>query len=265
MTRVTRARWLVRASMAGGMACGLAVGLATPASSTALISLQLDAPDVTVSFRDTETRDGSHWVVLTPQGGGGSTRRVQVAGQVPSVNRTVVRTVNAGIRPDTGYCAVIETVIPPEEGPMGAFGTTMESNKVCAEPASSPSAATDVSITTIEGEANPPVGTNRNYWVYFTNAGAEAKNVTVDVQTSGSLTMRRPPESGTFNGLQCAASGSGFHCTGGTLPKGVKGQIPLLAMVKSQGPGAVHASISVAGDTVPGNNSQALGVIAVPR
>ncbi|MCB5179271.1 DUF11 domain-containing protein [Streptomyces antimicrobicus] len=265
MRRTTRPRWLLRASVAGGTACGLALGLSTPASSAQLISLQLDAPDITISFRDTEVRDAGHTAVLTPQGGGGEIRRVQVAGQVPGVNRTVVRTVNAGLRPGTGYCAVIETKVAAEEGVFGRFGTTETSNQVCAEPTGSSKAATDVSITNIEGEANPPAGTNRNYWIHFTNSGADATGVTVDVQVSGSLTMRRLPESGTFSGMQCTASGSGFRCTGGTVAKGAKGQVPLLATVKSQGPGAVHASISAEGDTVPGNNSQALGVIAVPR
>ncbi|WP_371678466.1 hypothetical protein [Streptomyces sp. NBC_01276] len=67
--------------------------------------------------------------------------------------------------------------------------------------------------------------------------------------------------SGTFNGFQCSAVGAsggatgGFRCTGGTLKAGEKGQIPLLATVAKKGFGAVHASISVAGDTNASNNS----------
>ncbi|MFD9333985.1 hypothetical protein ACFWBF_06150 [Streptomyces sp. NPDC060028] len=243
----------------------MAIGLASPASAASLVSVVLDAPYATVTFRDTDTRDQSHTLILTPQNAGGESRRIVVAGEVPSVNRTVVKMVNAGIRPGVAYCAVVETAVKGEDGILGSFGTTTTSNKVCSEGAGSANAPTDVSIGSIEGEASPQAGTNRNYWVSYANSGADAKGVTVDVQTSGSITMRRPPESGTFHGMQCAASGTGFHCTGGTIPKGAKGQIPLLATVKNAGPGAIHATISVAGDPNPGNNSQTLGVIAVPK
>lgn len=247
------------------MACGLAVGLAAPASAGAarLTSVQLDAPDVTVSFRDTDPRDGSHTLVLRPQGAG-EIRRVTVAGEVPGVNRTVVRTVNAGIRADLAYCAVIESKIKEEGGLIGKFGGTETSNEVCSQGAGSADAPSDVSIGSVTGEANPAAGTNRNYWISYRNAGADAKDVTVTVQTSGSITMRRAPESGTFNGMQCAAAGTGFRCTGGTLPKGANGQVPLLATVKSADPGAIHATITATGDPNTGNNAQTLGILAVP-
>ncbi|MFJ6795299.1 hypothetical protein [Streptomyces sp. NPDC091268] len=265
MTGKTRLRWVYRASIGTGMACGTALGLASPAAATTLNSVVLDAPYVTVSFRDTYPNDSDSTLVLTPKSGGGEVRRIRVAGEVPSVNRTVVKRVNAGISPGVAYCAVVETTTRAEEGIAGRFGGTFTSNRTCSEAAGSANAPAEVSIGSITGEENPPAGTNRNYWISYSNSGADAKGVTVDVQTSGSLTMRRPPESGTFHGMQCAASGTGFRCSGGTLPKGAKGEIPLLAMVKNAGPGAIHATISVAGDPNPGNNAQTLGVIAVPR
>ncbi|MGW6945893.1 hypothetical protein [Streptomyces xanthophaeus] len=269
MTGKTRLRWMYRASIGTGMACGLAIGLATPASAATLVSLQLDAPDVTVSFRDTDTLDSKHTLVLRPQGGAGEVRRVVVAGEVPSVNRTVVKTVNAGIKAGVAYCAVIETTIRPDEEKgdiLGTpFGTTTDSNEICSEGAGSANAPVDVSIGGITGEANPPTGTNRNYWVSYSNAGGEAKGVVIQVQTSGSLAVRRPPESGTFNGFQCAATGTtGYRCTGGTLAKGAKNQIPVLATVARNGPGAIHATITATGDTNTVNNANTHNVMAVP-
>ncbi|MFD3762304.1 hypothetical protein [Streptomyces sp. NPDC058622] len=265
MTYSPRPRWMYRTSVGTAMACGLAIGLATPASAgpARLTSVQLDAPDVTVSFRDTDPEDASHTLVLRPQGPG-ETRRVAVAGEVPGVNRTVVKTVNAGIRADLAYCAVIETRTKPGEGIAGKFSVIEISNEVCSKGAGSADAPSDVSIGSVTGEANPAAGTNRNYWISYRNAGADAKDVTVTVQTSGSVTMRRAPESGTFNGMQCAAAGTGFRCTGGTLAKGASGQVPLLATVKSAGPGAIHATITATGDPNTGNNAQTLGILAVP-
>ncbi|MFD7094992.1 COG1361 family protein [Streptomyces xanthophaeus] len=220
----------------------------------------LNAPDVTVTFRDSMANDETNELILRPKGGVGETRRVPIAGEIPGANRTLVKTVNAGITAGVAYCAVVESAY---EGEGMSFGGREISNEVCSEAAGSANAPAEVSIGSITGEENPPAGTNRNYWISYANSGAEAKGVTVNVQTSGSVTMRRAPESGTFNGMQCAASGSGFSCTGGTLPKGAKGQLPLLATIKNAGPGAIHATITVEGDTNPGNNAQTLGILAV--
>ncbi|GLX16760.1 hypothetical protein Slala02_12030 [Streptomyces lavendulae subsp. lavendulae] len=266
MTYKTRMRWLYRASVGTGMTCGLAVGLATPSSASALLSLKLDAPYVTVSFRDTEARDQSNTLILRPQGGGVEVRRIALAGEVPSVNRTVVKTLNAGISPGVAYCATVEVGTRAEEGVTGRFGIRYETSPVCAQPGDSPTAAPDLAIGAITGEANPPAGTNRNYWISYSNSGGDVQGAVIEVVASGSLALRRAPESGTFNGFQCAATGTtGFRCTGGNLPKGTKNQIPLLATVTSAGPGAVHATISAPGDDNPVNNASTEGVIAVPR
>ncbi|MFF5444065.1 hypothetical protein [Streptomyces sp. NPDC012888] len=262
MTHRTRLRWIWRTSIGGAASLGLVLTLASPAPAAQLISLELDAPNVTVTFRDTDPGDVSHEIVLTPQGPGATVRKVPLSGPVPGVNRTSVRMVNAGITPGIKYCARVSTV---ENNADNVFSARYESNEVCAEPKDSPTAPGDVSVVSIQGEANPPAGTNRNYWIHYTNTGADVKGVTMDVQLSGSLTLRRPPESGTFIGFQCSAAGSGFRCTGGTLPKGAKGQLPVLVSVKGPGPGAVHATVGVAGDPVPGNNAQTFTVLSVPR
>ncbi|UQW99878.1 DUF11 domain-containing protein [Streptomyces sp. RerS4] len=229
------------------------------------MSVQLDAPDVTVTFRDTDPDDSRHILVLRPKDGTGETRRVEVAGEVPSVNRTVVKTVNAGIRAGVAYCAVINTGTRGSEDVGGAFGTNYNSNEVCSEPAGSANAPSDVAIGSITGEENPPAGTNRNYWIGYSNPGADATGVTITVQTSGTVTVRRPPESGTFNGFQCSGGSTGYTCTGGNLPKGTKNQIPVLATITRAGPGAIHATITAEGDPNPGNNRSTLGVLAVSK
>ncbi|MEU8775512.1 hypothetical protein [Streptomyces sp. NPDC048606] len=225
----------------------------------------LDAPDVTVTFRDTHPDDVHTTLVLRPNGVPGETRRIPVAAAVPSENRTVVKTVNAGLRAGVPYCAVLETGTEGGEGPFASFGATYTSNEICSEAAGSANAPSDVAIGSVTGEENPPAGTNRNYWVSYSNAGADAKGVTLTVQTTGSVTVRRPPESGTFNGFQCSGGATGYTCTGGSLAKGTKNQIPVLATIARSGPGAIHATITAEGDPNPGNNATTLPVLAVPK
>ncbi|MEW1639184.1 hypothetical protein AB0469_34650 [Streptomyces sp. NPDC093801] len=137
--------WTYRASVGSVLACGLAVGPATPSSAMSrLVSLKLNAPYVTVSFLDTEPHDKSNVLVLRPQGGG-ETLRVILADEIPGVGKTVVKRLDAGIRPDTAYCAAVEVAIPaepsalPSEPPTAlpepdAIGTVYETGTVCADP-----------------------------------------------------------------------------------------------------------------------------------
>ncbi|MFF4580311.1 hypothetical protein [Streptomyces sp. NPDC001389] len=143
--------WAYRASVGSVLACGLAVGLATPSSAMSrLVSLKLNAPYVTVSFLDTEPHDRSNVLVLRPQGGG-ETLRVILADEIPGVGKTVVRRLDAGIRPDTAYCAAVEVATPaaqepsalPSEPPTAlpepdGVGTVYETGTVCADPPGPP-------------------------------------------------------------------------------------------------------------------------------
>ncbi|WP_412079109.1 hypothetical protein ACLF6K_37950 [Streptomyces xanthophaeus] len=266
MTGRTRLRWLYRASVGIGMACGMALGLATPASAVGplLVSVQLDAPEITVTFRDTDPDDESFTLDAIPWGTTDPPRRnIPLSREIPNVNRTAVRTVNAGIKAGVPYC--VSVVSHTKDILLEQYPSHYRSNTICVHPTGSAGAPADVSIGGITGEANPPSGTNRNYWVSYSNAGADAKGVVIQVQTSGSLSVRRPPESGTFNGFQCSATGTtGYRCTGGTLAKGAKNQIPVLAAVTRNGPGAIHATITAEGDTNPGNNANTHSVMAVP-
>ncbi|MEU8437243.1 hypothetical protein AB0F18_30975 [Streptomyces sp. NPDC029216] len=145
-----RLSWMYRTSVGTAVACGLAVGLATPSSAASkLLSLKLDAPYVTVSFLDTEPHDKSNVLVLRPQGGG-ETLRVILSDEIPGVGKTVVKRVDAGIRPGTGYCAAVEVAtltaevptelpseFPTEPPEPDDVGTIYETGTVCADPSGS--------------------------------------------------------------------------------------------------------------------------------
>ncbi|MEV7545628.1 hypothetical protein [Streptomyces sp. NPDC089915] len=114
-----RLSWTYRASVGAVVACGLAVGLATPSSAASkLLSLKLDAPYVTVSFLDSEPHDKSNVLVLRPQDGG-ETLRVVLSDEVPGVGKTVVKRLDAGIRPHMRYCAAVEVAVLSAEVPTG--------------------------------------------------------------------------------------------------------------------------------------------------
>ncbi|MEU3405957.1 hypothetical protein [Streptomyces sp. NPDC006670] len=142
-----RLSWKYRATVGTVLACGLAVGLATPSSAASkLLSLKLNAPYVTVSFLDTEPHDKSNVLVLRPEGGG-ETLRVILSDEVPGVGKTVVKKLDAGIRPGTRYCAAVEVAVlkaqEPTELPTDFptalpepddVGTIYETGTVCADP-----------------------------------------------------------------------------------------------------------------------------------
>lgn len=255
------------------MACGLALGLASPpaqADGADLLRLELDAPNVTVAFRDLTAYTVRQSLILTPQNQrGGTVLTVNWEGTlVPGEGRVLTKTVNARILPGIGYCGVIETAADSNQGTTDKDDSPIvvkyKSNQICAQPSGKPGGnPADVSVGSIDGEAAPPPNTNRNYWINYANRGTtEAKGVTIQVQATGRMSMRRPPDSGTFNGFQCAASGSGFTCTGGTLPAGAKGQIPFLGRVTGAGPGAIHVTISAPGEANPTNNAQTLTILS---
>ncbi|MFH7599733.1 hypothetical protein WDV06_32230 [Streptomyces racemochromogenes] len=148
---MTRLTWRYRAPVGAVLACGLAVGLATPSSAASrLLSLKLDAPYVTVSFLDTEAHDKSNVLVLRPEGGG-ETVRVILADEIPGVGTTVVKRLDAGIRPGTRYCGAVEVALPAAQEPTAPpselptalpepddVGTIYETGSVCAGPPGSP-------------------------------------------------------------------------------------------------------------------------------
>ncbi|MEU6861963.1 hypothetical protein ABZ924_01600 [Streptomyces sp. NPDC046876] len=282
MTSARRTRRALRLSLGIGMACGLAAATTAPASAAAddpivkaptLLSLRLDAPTAYLTFKDNSEPDILYTITLTEKDNPGYTKIVrQAPGRVPGTGRVATRTAT-GIKPGLAYCATIRATVHYEDTVPNPYNledpVTPESNKVCADPvnASKPqSSPTDLSVGPITGEANPPSGTNRNYWVGYANKGADATGVVLEVWATGPMKLRRPPESGTFSGFTCAASGaSGFRCTGGTVKPGDKGSIPFLISVTGTGNGTVHASISGSGDANTADNGASFDFQAIPR
>ncbi|MEV8531721.1 hypothetical protein [Streptomyces sp. NPDC051211] len=272
-------RRIIRWSVSAATACGLAAGLAPPAvagedpviKAPTLLTLRLDAPTATVTFRDRSDPDVLHYITLTEKENPGYTKIVrQAPGNVPGVGRVATRSVT-GIKPGVAYCATVAVEVAHPDPVLYDLEDPVSepSNKVCAEPtdpAKPQSAPSDLSVGPITGEAKPVMGTNRTYWVQYTNRGAEVKGAVIEVWATGPLQLRRPPDSGTFSGFTCAAAGAaGFRCTGGTVKTGEKGQIPFLAAVARTGSGTIHASITGAGDANTADNGSKLDIQAISR
>ncbi|MFD8024564.1 hypothetical protein [Streptomyces lavendulae] len=260
-----------------------------------ILGLTLDPPNALVTFRD-NVGPGSGGtdigVIVTLQEKDHPAVVLRSKGPgVPGGGRVSTRTVS-GVKPDTTYCAVaqsqvrrdVEDVTDVNDAALGLLnGFTSNSGKVCAggRPGTGTESGTssvpdesgvvisdegalttDVALRSVTGDATGPVNGTRNYWMEYTNEGrTPAKDIVVEVQTSGALAIRRPPDSGTFNGFTCSATGAsggatgGFRCTGGTLGPGESGRIPVLTKITKVGTGTVHASVNTPNDPSRGNNA----------
>ncbi|MEW2415862.1 hypothetical protein AB0953_19360 [Streptomyces sp. NPDC046866] len=275
-----RTRRALHLSLGFGMVCGLAAATTAPAAAAdpivkapTLMTLRLDAPTAYLTFKDNSEPDTLYTITLTEKDNPGYTKIVrQAPGGVPGTGRVATRSAT-GIKPGVAYCATIRATVHYDYSDLNPYELedpdTPESNKVCADPvdASKPqSAPTDLSIGPVTGEAKPPSGTSRNYWVAYSNKGADAKGVVLEVWATGPMKLRRPPENGTFSGFTCAAAGaSGFRCTGGTVKPAEKGSIPFLISVTGTGNGTIHASITGSGDANTADNASSFDFEAIPR
>ncbi|MFJ3926600.1 hypothetical protein [Streptomyces sp. NPDC090022] len=278
----TRTRRILRLCAAAGMTCGLAAGLATPAHAgnppaPTVQRVWTDGSTAYIRFRDNTDGEDGFWVVVfekdNPNNEAGKVRRWYGGGS-PGTGRMVTKSL-PGIKPGVAYCGAVQTRVPrtdPAIPTRDTYDFSGWSNNVCvagtdpANPAGSPKNA---SLGTVNGEFHPPVGTNRTYWVPYFNSGAEAKNVVVDVTTDGSLSIRKPPDPGIFSGFTCALGAAGadgkvrsYRCTGGTLAAGEKKELPVFAHVDKAGQGVIRATMRVAGDINPGDNSSTYPVMA---
>lgn len=185
------------------------------------------------------------------------------------MNRTVVKTVNAGIKAGVAYCAVIETSIRGDEERgdiLGTpFGTTSTSNEMCSEGSKLRQCPGRRLHRRHHRRGQPAHGHEPQLLGQLLERRCRSQGRRHPGPDLGLARRTAPPESGTFNGFQCAATGTtGYRCTGGTLAKGAKNQIPVLATVARNGPGAIHATITATGDTNTVNNANTHNVMAVP-
>lgn len=284
-------RRILRISSGAALTCAL-MGLSAPPGQAvltydapSLTGFTLSPPDAYVTFRDNvrpnsdgEGEDGAVLVFLSEKDNPASTKTTIVKG-VPGTGQVVVRNVS-GVKPNTAYCVYLKSAIlvdgrytehtpasitlcaggRPGTGTESGVGSKTEDGTGVVTDEGTYS--TDLSLRGITGDATGPVNGTRNYWLSYKNEGrTAAENVTLTVQTSGALSIRRPPDSGTFNKFTCTALGasggatSGYKCTGGSLPAGASGQIPVLTTITKVGTGTIHVSIAYSNDPIPTNNS----------
>ncbi|RDH77274.1 hypothetical protein DVS77_17855 [Mycolicibacterium moriokaense] len=141
------------------------------------------------------------------------------------------------------------------------------SNQICTDPEKT-AAQADLALQNIRGKQDPLAPQTYAYLILVDNNSAnEAKDVTVDLATSGVATFGDQglvAAGWSANGFNCAprppvgGESSAISCTGGTVK--AKDHIDPAVMVtfNSAGIGTIHAQVSGGGDTTPGNNGTAL-------
>ncbi|GFG52771.1 hypothetical protein CQY20_01960 [Mycolicibacterium agri] len=141
------------------------------------------------------------------------------------------------------------------------------SNTICTDPAKT-AAQADVALQTIRGNDSPPASASPAYLVIVRNVSdVDATGVVVDISTSGVAKLGDQSvvtPGWTANGFSCApvapvgGQSSAMRCTGGTVAKGKEINPAVIVTFDRPGIGAIHAQVSGAGDTTPGNNGTAL-------
>jgi hypothetical protein len=242
-------------------------------------SLRVEGSEALVTFTDYSDEDNGYGIRVYERSDPsrsvvGDPRDGVEVGAVPGTRRSATRTVGP-VPEGVALCAQVQARLFRIEAPLGPIAPQVEnkssgwSNEVCADPADP---ASDVALQNIRGNASPQAAQSPAYLIVVDNpGGADAKGVVVDVSTSGVATLgdQAAVAAGwTANGFNCApgaASGgqtSALRCTGGNVKKG--GSVNPAVIVRFTGPGlgAIHAQVSGAGDTTPGNNGTALNLQA---
>lgn len=267
-SRVIRAFALVSALVAG-----LLVGQVVPTAeadtqAATLKSATVKKTTLTYTFSLPETEGvGGIWLTVRERD---NPDNVIIDGQdvdihpIPGAYRDITRT--AGGMPDgTAVCVslvvwkYIHIGINDDPSPP--------SNQICTDPQTTASQA-DVALQNIRGKQDPLAPETYAYLILVDNNSAnEAKDVTVDLATSGVATFGDQSlvaAGWPANGFSCAprppagGESSAIRCTGGTVK--AKDHIDPAVMVtfNSAGFGTIHAQVSGGGDTTPGNNGTAL-------
>jgi hypothetical protein len=140
------------------------------------------------------------------------------------------------------------------------------SNQICTDPAKTATQA-DVALQDIKGRDDPVANQPAAYLIIVRNPGPiDASDVVVDISTSGvatfgdqSIVAAGWANSGFACSPQAPAGGETghLHCTGGNLKKGADIDPAVIVAWTGPGFGAIHAQVSGAGDTTPGNNGTA--------
>lgn len=148
------------------------------------------------------------------------------------------------------------------------------SNSICTDPEKT-AAEADLALQNIRGKPDPVQGSSSAYLVMIENrGGGEAKRVTVDLTTSGMAKLAdQSAVAGGWqaSGFNCAprppagGESSAVTCTGGIIKSGGNVNPAVMVDFPDKGIGAIHAQVSGAGDTTPGNSGTALNVQVAPK
>lgn len=269
----------LRAVTIGGVLAiaGLALGpipqAAAELGAPQLQSFKMDGTTAWLEFMDNSGNETEYLVTIRERNNPDNVVRETTVPASPGSQRMITRNVD-NVRADIPLCASIKAqsawpfVLNPNDNPSRPLDDeSPPSNTICSDPANVPA---DVALQNIRGNAAPQAAQSPAYLVALRNAGgADATGVVVDVSTSGVATLG--DQAGVAagwaaDGFACApvapAGGqtSALRCTGGTLKKGQETAPAVIVKFTDPGIGAIHAQISGAGNTTPGNNGTALNV-----
>jgi hypothetical protein len=253
-------------------ALGAGTGIQTAGADTLPAQLKnatVKKSTLTYTFALQDTEDvGGIWLTVRERD---NPDNVIVNGQdvdihpIPGAFRDITKTVG-GMPADTAVCV---SVVVWKYVHIGINDDpSPPSNQICADPETTASQA-DVALQNIRGKQDPLAPQTYAYLILVDNNSAnEAKDVTVDLSTSGVATFAADQSlvaaGWPANGFNCAprpptgGESSAIKCTGGTVK--AKDHIDPAVMVtfNSAGFGTIHAQVSGGGDATPGNNGTAL-------
>jgi hypothetical protein len=244
-----------------------------------LLSLHLEAPEATVTFKDNADPDYGLYITLRERD---HPDRIAVStftpGGVPGVGRVATRTIR-GITPGVAYCATVQAIVRVDNFNDDLYGledpVTDESNAICMDPTSPQ--PPDLVLEKVGGpeetEWSAVAGKSPAYLVVFRNTGADATGtVVVDISTSGVATLA-PDQAAVRAGWAAAGftcvstpptggANAGLRCTGGSLKQGENTNPAILVRFTGRGYGHIHASVSVRGgaETDTRDNAQTFNV-----
>lgn len=148
------------------------------------------------------------------------------------------------------------------------------SNQICTDPEKTASQA-DLALQNIRGKQDPLAPQTYAYLILLDNNSAnDAKDVTVDLATSGVATFGDQglvAPGWAAGGFNCAprppagGESSAIRCTGGTVKAKDHTDPAVMVTFNSAGFGTIHAQVSGGGDTTPGNNGTALTLQPVQK
>jgi hypothetical protein len=218
--------------------------------------------NATVTFTDRAENDTGYLIEIREKNSLGNIEKTGRFLGVPGVGRTATQVVS-GVEAGGAVCADVITLVGDNQSRM--------SSAVCTDPAEP---RTDLALQTIHGKDqedwNIVKDLERTYILFLNNPGnVEATDVAVDIATSevatlGDQSIVKP--GWDASGFACAprppqgGETAALHCTGGHLDPGKQVNPGVIVKFTRPGFGAIHASISGAGDTNASNNSTAFNI-----